>query len=60
MFRRVWKAIGAALGGITGAAVVAVAGAFGWEVSPELGAAIALILATVGAAIAPKNAPAPR
>lgn len=59
MFRRIWKAIGAALGGVTGAAVVAVAGAFGADVSPELGAAIALILATVGTAIAPRNEPAP-
>lgn len=59
MLRQVRKAIGAALGGVTAAAVVAVAGLLGWEVSPELGAAIALILATLGAWIAPPNEPRP-
>jgi hypothetical protein len=57
MFSNVKKAIGAALGGLTGAAVVAVLGLFSIEVAPELAASIALILATFGTWLAPKNVP---
>jgi hypothetical protein len=54
--KKIWKAVGAVLGGLTGTAVIAVAGAFGADVTPEFGAAVALILATFGTYLAPKNA----
>lgn len=50
------KAIGAALGGVTGVAVAAALGWFDVEVSAELAGAIAIILSTFGTYIAPKNA----
>lgn len=53
--KTVRKAVGALLGGVTGTAVVAVAGAFGLEVTPEVAAAVALLLATLGAWLAPPN-----
>jgi len=52
---KVAKALGALLGGITGGAVVVLAGSFGLDITPELGAAVALVLGTVGAYLAPKN-----
>lgn len=53
--RKIRKAIGALLGGVTGAVIIAIAGAFGLGLAPELAAAIALILASIGAWIAPPN-----
>lgn len=58
MFRRIRKLVGALLGGVTGAAVVAVAGAAGAEVPPELGAAVATLAGALGAWLAPPNEPA--
>lgn len=58
MFATVKKAVGAFLGGATGAAVVVVLGWFGVTVSEQLAAALALVLATVGTYLAPKNEPA--
>jgi hypothetical protein len=58
MFSTVKKAVGAFLGGATAAAVTVVLGWFGVEVSAELAAAFALVLATVGTYLAPKNEPA--
>ena len=55
--RKVRKASGALLGGVTGAAVAVVARAFGLELPPELAAAIALLLATAGTWLAPANQP---
>lgn len=57
MFRTIRKLVGALLGGVTGAAVVTVAGLAGWEVPPELAGAIATVLAALGAWIAPANEP---
>jgi hypothetical protein len=53
--RSVSKAIGALLGGLTGGVITAALGAFDVAVTPELAAAIALILATAGTWIAPPN-----
>jgi uncharacterized protein (DUF697 family) len=54
--RKVAKAVGALLGGVTAAVVVGVAGAFGVDVAPEVAATVAIALATVGTWLAPKNA----
>lgn len=54
--RKVRKAVGALLGGLTGATVTALLGALGISVEPEVAAAIALLLATFGAWLAPPNA----
>lgn len=59
MLRRIRKLIGAALGGVTGAVVVAVARLAGWEADPVLAGAIATVLGALGAWIAPPNEPAP-
>lgn len=53
--RKVRKALGALLGGATGAAVVATAEAFELSVDPTLAGAIAIILAAAGAYLAPPN-----
>jgi hypothetical protein len=54
--RKIRKALGALLGGATGAAVVATAEAFELSVDPTLAGAIAIILAAAGAYLAPPNA----
>ncbi|WP_026874282.1 hypothetical protein [Jiangella gansuensis] len=56
--RRTRKAVGALLGGVTGAAVIAVADAFDADVEPTLAGAIAVILAAAGTWLAPPNEPA--
>jgi hypothetical protein len=53
--KKIAKAIGALLGGITGGVLVVALGAFDVTIDPELAAAIALILATFGTYLAPKN-----
>ncbi|WP_053203803.1 hypothetical protein [Jiangella muralis] len=53
--RKIRKALGALLGGATGAAVVQVAAAFEVDVDPTLAGAIAIILAAAGAYLAPAN-----
>lgn len=53
--RRIRKAVGALLGGVTAGAVLSVAAAFGVEVSPELAGAVAVLLAALGTYLAPAN-----
>ena len=57
--RKIRKAIGALLGGVTGATVTMVLSAFDVEVAPELAAALAVVLATIGTWLAPPNEAAP-
>lgn len=52
---RVRKAVGSVLGGLTAGAVTAVLGTFGVDVSPELAAAMVVVLAAVGTWVAPAN-----
>lgn len=55
MLKRARKAVGALLGGATGAVVVSIADAIGWELTPGVAGAIAVLLATAGAWLAPPN-----
>jgi glycine/D-amino acid oxidase-like deaminating enzyme len=59
MFATVRKAVGAFLGGLTAAAVAAGFGLFGVTLGPELALALATLLATLGAYLAPKNEETP-
>lgn len=56
--RRVRKAIGTLLGGVTAGAVMLIGSAAGLEVGAELAAAVVVVLATIGTYVAPKNAEA--
>ena len=58
--RRIRKAVGALLGGVTAAAVVAVAEALDVDVSMPVAGAIAVLLSTVGTWLAPPNEAAGR
>lgn len=53
--KRIAKAVGALLGSVTGAGVVALFAAFDVTIPLALAGAIAVILATVGAYLAPAN-----
>lgn len=53
--KRIRKAIGALLGGVTAGAVLTAAAAFGVEVAPELAGAVAVLLAALGTYLAPAN-----
>jgi hypothetical protein len=52
---RIRKLVGAVLGGITAGAVVAVGGLLGWQVEPELAAAIVVVFTAVATYLAPAN-----
>lgn len=53
--KRVRKAVGALLGGATGAVVALLLNAVGVDVTAEFATAVAVILSTVGTWVAPKN-----
>jgi hypothetical protein len=53
--KRFRKLVGAILGGLTAGAVIAVGGLLGWDVPPELAAAIVTLLAAFGTWVAPPN-----
>lgn len=53
--RKIKKAIGALLGGITAGAVVAILEAFNMDVTLQQAGAIAILLTTLGTYLAPKN-----
>jgi hypothetical protein len=56
LLRRWKKALGGLLGAATGVAVTQIAEAvFGWQLDPALANTIAVVLAGVGAWLAPKN-----
>lgn len=57
MMATIRKAVGALLGGVTGAGVAAVLRLFGLDVPPEVAAAIAVLASTLGAYLAPANEP---
>lgn len=65
MLKKVSKAIGALLGGLSAPVLVQLLGALGVqsvagvELTPEVVAGLAIVLATVGTWLAPKNTPAP-
>jgi len=53
---KISKAIGALLGGVTGAGVIALFASADLHLDPLLASAIAALLSAVGAFLAPKNA----
>ena len=60
LLRHFAKMFGSLAGGITGGVLVTIAHALGWTgMTPELGSAVALVLAALGTAWAPANAPKP-
>lgn len=56
MIRKISKLIGTALGGLTGAAVAGLLALAGVEVTPAEATALAVLLSSLGAYLAPANA----